>query len=413
MITFPQGVRPPQALPYAIVGCGPGSFIGLCAWLPTIEADRRFKFAGAAPSRKAEGVEWFVDTLGVDSTLVLTDYKDLVLKMNRKYGARWVLCVTTETPSHAEIVCWALEHGVKYIVMDKPMVTSTAEADAINTLAAKKGAIVVVTFNHRYNAGIFTIRQAVTEVLQTEGPSGIAEVNGWFLQGWLKDDPKIRQSDWRLSHPWCALLDIWSHAYDLAEFALGSPGIKILDAQCGTGGNHGRKVYDHGRGNVEFQNGVRALIECSQVLPGHLDDIGLLVRFANPARRTLMFSMEFGGTDGIFVGDQNAKADKLADWTLIPRGNTEGVPAAVADSVGLNPPAHWQGWGDMWRLLFASAAGLVHVDLGELTREQLPGQMKLPVPLAGDAGKTTIYAVSALAASHEGGGERLIIPAAA
>ena len=191
MITFPPGVKPPAALPYAIVGCGPGSFIALCAWLTNIETHRRFRFAGAAPSRKAENISWFVDNLGVDSALVVTDYKDLILKMLRKHGTRWVLCVTTETPSHAEIVLWALENGVRYIILDKPMVTTPAEADAINNLTEAKRAIVAVTFNHRYNTGIFTIRQAVSEVLASEGPGGApqsSEVHGSARRRGGEDD---------------------------------------------------------------------------------------------------------------------------------------------------------------------------------------------------------------------------------
>lgn len=402
MITFPTGVKPPLPLPYGIIGAGPGSFIGHVGWTSHLESDRRFRFAGAAPSRKPENIEWFKEHFGVTTEPVVSDYRELITIMNRNYGARWVLCITTETSNHAEILIHALKNGVKLIMVDKPLVTTVEESEEIVKLARRHNAVVVVTFNHRYNAGILTIRQAIEDALKVEGPAGITSLNAWFVQGWLCDDPHSRQSEWRLNHPWCTLLDLWTHVYDLSEFVLGANGVRIFEPCCQTLGHHGHKTYDTGKGEVLFNNGVRGGVFASQAREGFLDGIGIAVTFRNPDRPALMFNMEFGGADGVYVGDAKSQWNVRESWKFAPRG-TKSVPAAIANQISLNPVGHVQGWGDMWRLLFSSAAGKFHLHLGELAKDQLPAQMALPVPLAEDAGRQTIHAVTALVRGHEGG----------
>ena len=122
-----------------------------------------------------------------------------------------------------------------------------------------------------------------------------------------------------------------------------------------------------------------------------------------------MFSMERGGTDGVFIGDQESDVEDPATWKLIQRSPSPFIPGKVLGSLSLNPPGHVQGWNDMWQLLFASVAGRIHLDLKEIDPDALPPQMRLPIPLASDAGKTTIYGACAMVASHKsGGGEQLI-----
>jgi len=82
---------------------------------------------------------------GVPPQLVFDDLDAL-------YAASIPDCVivATTTPSHADLVCDAIERGVKYVLVEKPMASSLKQCDAMIETAKKHEAVLAVNHPFRF-----------------------------------------------------------------------------------------------------------------------------------------------------------------------------------------------------------------------------------------------------------------------
>jgi predicted dehydrogenase len=137
-----------------------------------------------------------------------------------------VNCVHICTPNnlHFEQAKKAILAG-KNVVCEKPLATTTAEAQILHDMAVEAGIIHAVHFNLRYYP---LIRQMKT--LRENGDLGeIYSVIGTYLQDWL-----FYQTDynWRLepdkSGESRAIADIGSHLMDLMEYITGLKAVSVM-----------------------------------------------------------------------------------------------------------------------------------------------------------------------------------------
>ncbi len=72
-----------------------------------------------------------------------------------------LVCIATNGPSHAALAGEALEHGVRYLMVEKPMACSVAECEQIVAAAARTGARVAVDHVRRYAPAYVWLRERI------------------------------------------------------------------------------------------------------------------------------------------------------------------------------------------------------------------------------------------------------------
>ncbi|QXH48309.1 Gfo/Idh/MocA family oxidoreductase [Pseudomonas xanthosomatis] len=72
-----------------------------------------------------------------------------------------LLAVSTTAPSHAQFVCHAARSGFRYILCEKPMAVSLAEADAMISACEASGAVLAVNHQMQFMEQYTKIREAI------------------------------------------------------------------------------------------------------------------------------------------------------------------------------------------------------------------------------------------------------------
>ncbi|TSC60067.1 MAG: hypothetical protein Greene041662_241 [Candidatus Peregrinibacteria bacterium Greene0416_62] len=389
MITFPTNFVPDQ-LDVLHVGCGPDSFIGNSGWRPNYLATGLYDLNWLCASTNLAHNEQMRQNLHIPTKRCSTRFAGLAKRALKRNG-HTVIMITTPTDNHAKLICQAAELGAKYVVCDKPLVTSAAEMSQVKQAVDDSGTRLFLTYNHVYCAPIFEIRQRIAAI-------GVETIETFFFQEWLnKDQGSLRQL-WRTKSPLCGPLDIASHVEHMQSFCLGSPMTRVTRAHLGTGGFY-PNIYTNGDFDVEFYSGASGKIRFDQALPGHLDDIGVVVQLKNG--QWLMWRLELG-VDNLWVSKvATPDRDKLEHWTRHMRGS-DSFDKGVNATFNAAPAGHQDGWGTEWQYLFTGIAGAIYADL-ELDlgfRDNAPPILSIPVP-GYEAAKQTAQFIEAIVISHE------------
>jgi len=159
-----------------------------------------------------------------------------------------VFCFVTQPGVRLPMVELGIRHGVRAIAFEKPMATSLKEARAIRDLCASSGVKAVVSHQQKY----LTSMQKLKGILDA-GEIGQVSV--------------IRAT----CQPWLAQLG--THYMDYTLWINGGSRARWV-----VGHVHGRKCLtdshpspDYILGEILFENGVRAYLECGYLSPSHMD----------------------------------------------------------------------------------------------------------------------------------------------
>jgi len=243
----------------------------------------------------------------------------------------------------------------------------------------------------------------------------VSSIETGFLQDWLMKEVNFRQANWRTAHKLCALLDILTHATDLASWVIGSPIVAVEHAKAGMSGEFAKKkkFYDYAEGMMLFGNSMIGLARCSQSCQGHADDIYVCVHLKNG--RQLLWRMEWN-SDALFVGSGGVNIHRRDGFTPYLRGHSdffarelgdEALVARLNQQYGKNPPGHIQGWDTLWYFLFLGIAGQIYTHMGHPCVPYLPLSMQIEPPTFQDAGIQATAYVHAHVRSAESGGQRV------
>ncbi len=162
--------------------------------------------------------------------------------------------VATPNALHAPQTIRLLQHG-KHVLVEKPMATSLAEADAMIEASRASGARLMVAHCWRFRDEVIALRDRIAagefgEVVKTRGYGVHA---GWGPSGWFTD-PALAGGG--------ALVDMGVHAIDTARFLLGDPKPGPVCAVVGTRYANGRyAVDDDGILLIRWSNGTNSLVE--------------------------------------------------------------------------------------------------------------------------------------------------------
>lgn len=161
-----------------------------------------------------------------------------------------VIYVMTETGRHGEIAQQALAAG-KHVITTKPMDASLAACDAMIRKAEKKGLLLAVDFDRRFQADLVTLRQDVAQARFGRLFSGSFELKI------LRDMDYFRSNGgWRGTRRWDGggvLSNQSIHHIDEFAFVLGLPARVRC---CLRTQNHAIEAEDYGTAIWEYADGM-------------------------------------------------------------------------------------------------------------------------------------------------------------
>jgi predicted dehydrogenase len=257
-----------RRLRLAVIGGGPGSFIGAMHRQAARLDDRYEIVAGVLSS---------------DPQRSLKAGLEIGLKPGRAYGAvpemlgseagrldgADVVAVMTPNDSHYEYASAALEHGFD-VICDKPMTNTLEEAQALHQKVQETGLVFCLTHNY---TGYPMVRQAKAMVMDGQvGTVRLVQVE--YVQGGKAaendPDPSAGILPWRYDPvkggPSLVLGDIGTHAHNLLRFITG---LEVSEVAAELGAIvPGRRVHDYAGALLRLENGARGSFWVTQAAAG-------------------------------------------------------------------------------------------------------------------------------------------------
>ena len=254
-----------RRLRLAVIGGGPGSFIG-AMHRQAARLDDRYEIVTGVLSSDIEKSKKAALELGMDPNRLYASVEEMLDKESAREDGADVVAIMTPNDSHYEYAMYALERGFD-VICDKPMTNTLEEAEALHKKVQETGLVFCLTHNY---TGYPMVRQA--KAMVQDGQLGtIRLVQVEYVQGGKADESKPDPStSWRFDPvrggPSLVMGDIGSHAHNLVRFITGLEVDEVLSEI----GNivPGRAVHDYGGALLRFDNGARGSYWVTQAAAG-------------------------------------------------------------------------------------------------------------------------------------------------
>ncbi|MGF7159935.1 putative dehydrogenase [Rhodoligotrophos appendicifer] len=342
-----------RRLRLGMVGGGRGAFIGAVHRIAA-RLDDDYELVAGAFSSEAARARASAQDLGIALDRAYDSYEAMAQAEAARSDGIEVVSIVTPNHLHAPIARAFLNAGI-HVICDKPLTTTSGEAEDLVALVRETGCVFAVTHNY---SGYPMIRQA--RAMVAEGELGTLRViQAEYPQDWLTErleDSGNKQAEWRTdparSGAGGCLGDIGTHAYHLACFVTGLQP-EALSAQLTTF-VEGRRLDDDVQIMLRFKGGARGLLWASQVAVGNENGLKLRVY----------------GTKG---GLEWAQTDPNSLWftafgqpkQLFTRRGAGAWPQA--DRVSRIPPGHPEGYLEGFATIYSEAARAIRaVQSGEM-----------------------------------------------
>ena len=264
-----------RRLRLAVIGGGPGSFIG-AMHRAAARVDNRYELVAGVVSSDPARSKKAARALGIDPDRAYDDALALITgEASRPDGADVVAIMTPNDTHHAYALA-ALRAGFD-VIIDKPIANSLVES--LDLLEAVESTGLVLCLTHNYT-GYPMVRQA--RAMVEDGQLGeIRLVQVEYVQGGKarEEDPKPGDDlPWRFDPirggPSLVLGDIGTHAHNLVRFITG---LEVAEVAAEVGAIvPGRLVHDYAGALLRFDNGGRGSFWVTQAAAGM--ENGLRVR---------------------------------------------------------------------------------------------------------------------------------------
>ena len=256
-----------RPLRLAVVGGGPGSFIG-ATHRTAARLDHHFALVAGVLSSDPDRSRDAAITEGIEPDRAYSDVTEMLdAEASHPEGAD-VVAIMTPNDSHHEYAIAALDRGFD-VICDKPMTNTLAEAMDVVRKVKATGLIFCLTHNY---TGYPMVRQARAMVEAGElGEIRLVQVE--YVQGGKADesDPDpTAELPWRYSPvrggPSLVMGDIGTHAHNLTRFVTG---LEVSEVAAEIGHvTPERLVDDYGAAMLRFNNGARGTFWVTQIAAG-------------------------------------------------------------------------------------------------------------------------------------------------
>jgi predicted dehydrogenase len=331
-----------RPLRLAVIGGGPGSFIG-AMHRSAARLDGRYDLTAAVLSSDPGRSRAAAMDLGVPSDRAYADAIELLDAEGARPDGVDVVAIMTPNDSHHRFAVAALERGFD-VICDKPMTNTVAEAIDIVRTVRSTGLVFCLTHNY---TGYPLVRQA--RAMVEKGMLGdIRLVQVEYVQGGKarEDDPDPAAGlPWRYDPvrggPSLVMGDIGTHAHNLARFITGLE-VSEVAAELGHVAP-GRLVDDYGAAMLRFDNGARGSMWVTQAAAGV--ENGLRIRVSGTGG-TIEWSQEQPTTMTFRPLDGPVRV-------LTPNGPDILPPAARASRIVAGHP---EGFTEAFANIYSDAA---------------------------------------------------------
>jgi len=256
-----------RRLRLAVIGGGPGSFIGSMHRAAARLDDRYEILAGALSSDPSRSIS-AATALGIAADRAYGSTDELLTREAARPDGVDVVAIMTPNDSHHAYSIGALRHGFD-VICDKPITNTLAEA--VDVLATVEDTGLIFCLTHNYT-GYPMVRQA--RAMVAEGQLGVIQlVQVEYVQGGKAaerdpdhDGPRPWRYDPDRGGPSLVLGDIGTHAHNLVRFVTGLE-VTELAAEVG----HivpNRLVDDYAGALLRFDNGARGSFWVTQAAAG-------------------------------------------------------------------------------------------------------------------------------------------------
>jgi predicted dehydrogenase len=254
-----------RRLRLAVIGGGPGSFIG-AMHRQSARLDDRYEIVTGILSSDHDKSKQAGSELGFVSDRLYSNVTEMLdAEVLRKDGIDAV-AIMTPNDSHYEYSMWALERGID-VICDKPMTNTIEEAEALHKKVQESGLVFCLTHNY---TGYPMVRQAKAMVMDGQlGTIRLIQVE--YVQGGKADEEKVFSPDnWKFDPvrggPSRVMGDIGTHAHNLTRFITGLE-VDEVSAEIGAIVPN-RVIHDFGGALLRFNNGARGNFWVTQAAAG-------------------------------------------------------------------------------------------------------------------------------------------------
>lgn len=328
------GIR--RRLHCGMIGGGRGAFIG-DVHRKALAMDGKIELVAGCFSPSIENTRETGEALGLDPERLYGSFSELLAAEARRPDRCDFVIIVTPNDTHYAIARAALESGF-HVVCDKPLATSSRDAEALDRLAAKKDRLFCVMYTY---TGYPMVRHARDLVASGE-LGAIRFVSAEYPQDWLAtplEKTGQKQAAWRTDPRRAGISncvgDIGSHIENMVAYMTGLE-IETLCARLDRFGE-GRTLDDNASIMVNYAGGARGLYWSSQVAVGN--DNGFRVRIFG-TRASIEWAQEnpnylrVGHVDRpteILSRGRDALSPRAQELSRIPSGHPEGYFEAFAN----------------------------------------------------------------------------------
>jgi predicted dehydrogenase len=256
-----------RRLRLAVVGGGPGSFIG-AMHRAAARLDDRYELVAGVLSSDPDRSRAAAVAIGISPGRAYADADALFAAESQRIDGADVVAIMTPNDSHHRYALGALRSGFD-VICDKPITNTLAEAADVVGAVEETGLVFCLTHNY---TGYPMVRQA--RAMVAEGMLGeIRLVQVEYVQGGkaAERDPDPDGSlPWRYDPvrggPSLVMGDIGTHAHNLVRFVTGLE----VDAVAAEVGHvvPNRLVDDYAGALLRFDNGARGSFWVTQAAAG-------------------------------------------------------------------------------------------------------------------------------------------------
>ena len=201
------------------IGGGLNSFIGYTHRLAA-RFDNRFNFVAGVFSRNPEKSKQFAMSLGIDSSRVYSDYKEMAEKENKREDSVEAVGIMTPSGDHYSVAEPFINNKV-HIICDKPLTATIEEAHKLQHIVKKNNIIFALT--HNYSA--YPMLREAKSIVENGKIGEVRLINVEYPQGYtagIKEEEEELTLKWRLDPSKCGpsmiLSEIGTHAHHLLRY---------------------------------------------------------------------------------------------------------------------------------------------------------------------------------------------------
>ncbi len=255
-----------RRLRLAVIGGGPGSFIG-AMHRQAARLDDRYEIVTGVFSSDSEKSKQAGRDLGMDPDRSYSGVQEMLDRESSRKDGVDAVAIMTPNDSHFEYSVAALECGLD-VICDKPMTNTLEEAEALHKKVEETGLVFCLTHNY---TGYPMVRQA--KAMVQDGQLGtIRLVQVEYVQGGKADESKPMPEviTWKYDPvrggPSRVMGDIGTHAHNLTRFITGLE-VEEVAAEIGNIVPD-RLIHDYAGALLRFDNGARGSFWVTQAAAG-------------------------------------------------------------------------------------------------------------------------------------------------